>query len=33
MHKSMRAWKKHPKRYDINLVEPFEINSVRNRKD
>ncbi len=26
----MRAWKKNPNRYDINLVKPYDINSVRN---
>jgi len=30
MQKSMTAWKKHPKRYDINLVKAYDINSVRN---
>ena len=28
----MTAWKKLPNRHDINLVEPYDINSARNTK-
>jgi len=28
----MTAWKKLPNRYDINLEEPYDINSARNNE-
>jgi hypothetical protein len=29
MQKSMREWKKHSERYEINLIREYDINSVR----